>query len=157
MDWEPAGDRTYWRQNTLETEHSADRERAGYSREEICTFPTALFLKRPHLCSEWVCLLSKGCPFLSLSFAISFCTWTPTYMCFSWKTCSPSEWFPLYQTWALSNFFDFLQHFRGGFSGLSDSRSICWHILGFLQIGRINSRPFLCIFSVLSHKTALWH
>lgn len=81
--------------------------------------------------------------------------WTPTYMCFSWKTCSPTEWFPLHQTWALSNFFDFLQHFRGGFWSLSDSGSICWHILGLLQTGRINSQPFLCIFSALSHKTAL--
>lgn len=69
-----------WRQNTLQT----DRE-VGYSWEKICTFPVAQHLKRPHLCPELVCLLSKGCPFFLLfSFARSLCSELP-HACLSAK------------------------------------------------------------------------
>lgn len=41
------------------------------------------------------------------------------------------------------------------FWSMSDSSSTCWHVLGLLQWGLIYSHPFLCIFNVLSNKTAL--
>lgn len=58
VDWEPAGDWTHCR-----------GLRGVLFLGENLHFLSSSCLKRPHVCSELLCLLSKGCPFLFYFFS----------------------------------------------------------------------------------------
>ena len=78
VDWEPAGDRTCWRWNTLETEHSTDRERGRLFQGVNLHFPNSSVLEKASSLF-WISLppLKRLSFSFFLSFAVSFCTELP--------------------------------------------------------------------------------